>query len=176
MAGRIDSIAMINLSLVTTDDLQWKYETGSSIASGTGKQKTYSYRNGVETPIGDIEFSVWCAAAEYVIKRDGLQEEQEHLQEFFSRSRSQDKCQSLSPKVLALRFCIHGLYKAPEWVSFVPYSRKYHPEVLKSAHLVSVITECCQIPGDVTEEQIARSYGGTVCCPVCGRWSPYKRI
>ena len=72
MAGRIDSIAMINLSLVTTDDLQWKYETGSSIASGTGKQKTYSYRNGVETPIGDIEFSVWCAAAEHVIKRDGL--------------------------------------------------------------------------------------------------------
>lgn len=123
MAGRIDSIAMINLSLVATEDLQWKYETGSSIASGTGKQKTYSYRNGVETPIGDIEFSVWCAAAEYVIKRDGLQEEQEHLQEFFSRSRSQDKCQSLSPKVLALRFCIHGLYKDPEWVSFVPYNR-----------------------------------------------------
>lgn len=33
----------------------------------------------------------------------------------------------------------------------------------------------CQKPGEVTEEQIAQSFDGRVCCPICGRFSAYRR-
>ncbi len=173
---RIDSIHEIDLDTVTTEDLIWQYGTGIAVTQGEGRYKTHSYRNGVQTDIGDLELSVWVAAAEYVVKRDCLEEEATHLQTFASRHCKWLRKNSHEERIAALQNCMRSLYRNPEWVSFVPYNQEYHPEVLESVHLVRIIAECCQASGDVTEEQIALSYDGTICCPVCGRFSAYKRL
>ena len=173
---RIDSIHEIDLDTVTAENLIWRYGTGVAVTRGEGRYKTHSYRNGVQTEIGDLELSVWIAAAEYVVKRDGLEEEAAHLQEFITRESSGYGFAWRNPRMHALEYCICSTYKDPAWVSFIPYNREYHPEVLASAHLVQVITECCQKPGEVTEERIAQSFDGRVCCPFCGRFSNYRRV
>lgn len=172
-AHRIDQLQEIDLATVKAEDLVRHYGTGIAITHGTGRQKTHSYRNGIQTDIGDLELSVWIAAVEYVIQRDGLEEELSHLMEF-ENCNGKDRSQKSSAKQDCLCACISGLYKNPEWAAFVAYNRRYHPEVLERAHLVCIIPECCQMPGDTTAEQIARSYNGTVCCPFCGRFSKYK--
>lgn len=173
---RIDRIEEIDLDTVTAENLIWHYKTGVDVTQGEGRRKTYAYRNGVQTEIGDLELSVWIAAAEYVVKRDGLEEEAAHLQEFITRKSSGYSFARRNPRMHALAYCMRSIYKNPAWVSFIPYNREYHPEVLVSAHLVWIITECCQKPGEVTEEWIAQSYDGRVCCPFCGRFSNYRRV
>ncbi|MCI9350159.1 MAG: hypothetical protein HFF83_13220 [Oscillibacter sp.] len=172
---RIDSIHEIDLDTVTAEDLIWQYGTGVDVTRGEGRYKTHSYCNGVQTDIGDLELSVWIAAAEYVVKRDGLEEEAAHLQEFITRKTSRYGFAWRNPRMHALEHCIRSTCKNPAWASFIPYNQKYHPEVLASARLVRIITECCQKPGEVTEEQIAQSFDGRVCCPICGRFSAYRR-
>lgn len=172
---RIDSLHEIDLDTVTAENLIWQYGTGIAVVQGEGRYKTHSYRSGVQTEIGDLELSVWIAAAEYVVKRDGLEEEAAHLQEFIHMKSSRYGFTWENPHMHALEHCIRSTYKNPAWVSFIPYNRKYHPEILASAHLVRVIMECCQKPGEVTEEQIAQSFDGRVCCPLCGRFSTYRR-
>lgn len=70
----IDRLEEINLETLKAEDLKWQFGTGQAISAGWGRGKP-SYRHGVQTPIGDIELSVWIRAAEYVVERDGLQEE-----------------------------------------------------------------------------------------------------
>ena len=173
---RIDSLHEIDLDTVTAENLIWRYGTGVAVTRGEGRYKTHSYRNGVQTEIGDLELSVWIAAAEYVVKRDGLEEEAAHMQEFITRKSSGYSFARRNPRMHALAYCMRSIYKNPAWVSFISYNREYHPEVLVSAHLVWIITECCQKPGEVTEERIAQSYNGRVCCPFCDRFSNYRRV
>lgn len=172
----IDRIQDLDLASITRNDLVQQFETGRAIAHGTGREKTYTYRHGVQTRLGDLERSVWIAAAEHVIKRDGLTEEAEHLQEFFGGSKSASKWMLKSKSSVILDYCISGLYQNPACVGFVPYNMLYHPETLEKAHLVRVSSECCREPGYVTEEQITRSCDGRVACPICGRASNYKRL
>ena len=65
------------------------------------------------------------------------------------------------------------LFDNPLWADYVPFNRKYRPDALKAAHLVTVINECCKKPGEVTQEQIDHALNGTIACPCCGRWSPF---
>lgn len=59
----------------------------------------------------------------------------------------------------------------------IPFNRKYRPEVLESARLVWVQTECCGVLGQITQEQLDKSTGNAlgITCPICGRCSLYKR-
>lgn len=53
-------------------DLRCHFETGRSILiSGSGRDKRFGYRSGIETDIGDIEISVWREAVSQLIDRDG---------------------------------------------------------------------------------------------------------
>lgn len=173
---KIDRIEDLNLNTISREDLIEQYGTGVSIPHGAGRAKTYTYRSGVQTKAGDLKLSVWTAAAQYVVQRDGLEAEIEHLREFFTQfgyrvGRTQEE------KVREiLSSCISGLYQNPQWVGYVPYNQKYHPEVLKEAHLVCVTLECCREPCLVTEEQIAGSSDGKVACPICGCFSNFDQM
>ena len=50
------------------------------------------------------------------------------------------------------------------------------PEALEAAHLVTVVSECCHTPGEVTQEQIDHAANGMVACPCCGKWSPFRCV
>lgn len=174
--GQVDQLQALDLESITREDLILQYRTGHSIARTNSQSKKYSYRNGVKTKLGDIERSVWITAAKYVIKRDGLEEEAEHLREFFADGKSASPGGLRSEPEEILNDCLAGLYQSPIWVGFVPYNQRYHPEVLERAHLVLISSACCQKPGYVTEEQITQSYENRVACPICGSFSHFKRL
>ena len=64
MVERIDHITNIPEGY-GFEDIYFQYGTGVS----TGTKNSPSYRNGVMTPVGDIEYSVWCEAARDLISR-----------------------------------------------------------------------------------------------------------
>lgn len=57
----IDSLpAVPNRDQLTHKDLHAHFSTGQSILlSGSGRDKKYGYRNGIQTDLGDIRNDVW---------------------------------------------------------------------------------------------------------------------
>ena len=67
----IDNISGIPAD-VTFRDLRVHYRTGRAIRlTGTGRDKEYTYRVGVQTDLGDIELSVWQEAMQRLIHASG---------------------------------------------------------------------------------------------------------
>ena len=64
-----------------------------------------------------------------------------------------------------LQLHVARLFDNPLWVHFVPFNRQYRPEVLETAHLVTVVNECCNTPGEVAQEQVDQSANGMIACP-----------
>ena len=52
----------------------------------------------------------------------------------------------------ALQLHVDRIFDNPRWVDFVPFNRRYRPDVLNTAHLVE----------------------GAIACPCCGRWSHFE--
>lgn len=101
------------------------------------------------------------------MQKNLLEWEQEH-----------DYCHSSRKEMemTALELHMARIFDDPLWVDYIPFNRKYRPEVLHSARLVWVKTECCGIPGQITQEQLDKSAGNTlgIPCPNCGRWSAFR--
>lgn len=169
---RIEKVSELRPHLITFPNLRWKYGTGVAISTGEGRYKKHSYRNGVMTELGDIEESLWYQLMSQLIQRNSEQWLLEALIEW-------EKEQCYRPLSLseirkeALHLHSVRIFDDPEWVDFLPFNRKFRPDILMQAHIVAIITECCGIRGEVTQEQINRAYDGTIHCPRCGRWSRF---
>jgi len=122
----IDRLEEINLETLKAEDLKWQFGTGQAISSGSGRDKKYTYRHGVQTPIGDIERSVWIRAAEYVVERDGLQEEVKRMTPYMLYHGTH-----MDIYTSTLDACLSRLYCNIKWVHFIEYNEKYHPELLR---------------------------------------------
>lgn len=169
----INSLTGIDLKTVTAEDLRWKYGTYSYESKGRGRDKVTTSRPGVQTPIGDIEIGIWVEAAKAVIHRDGLDEELEHMTGYYLK----DGGPAFPNKMLeyrALDAALSGLYKDPAWVGFIEYNEKYHPDLLASASLVEVYTDCCGELCTFTEARLERG-DSYATCPKCGSWSKIRR-
>lgn len=68
----------------------------------------------------------------------------------------------------------YRLFDDPLWYHFIPFNRKYRPEILTSFKLITVTCGCCGKPGEVTQEQIDNAIDGKISCPVCGIYSNYS--
>lgn len=168
---RIYSLSEINAEL-PFENLQWKYGVFQSNSSGTGRNKQHSYWIGVHTELGEIEENLWRQLAESVIQKAGEQDLLNALVEW-ETNRNYTRGSALEIKTKALQLHLSRIFDNPCWVSYIPFNRKYRPEVLENAHIVTVVNECCGKPGEVTQEQIDRGFEGTVACPHCGRWSAF---
>ena len=169
---RIRDLREIDFSKLEFEDLRWKYGTFQSVSTGSGRDKKYSSWSGVKTRIGEIEESVWYQAAEKLIREKGEQELLGYLTQWCGE---RNTCKESAGEIRkeALQLHIDRIFDHPRWVDFVPFNRRYRPEVLKTAHLVTVGNKCCQKPGGVTQEQVDAAYEGTIACPCCGRWSAF---
>lgn len=123
----IDRLEQIDLSTLKAEDLRLRFWTGQALSTGYGRDKKYSYRTGIETPIGDVEIGVWFKAAEYVIERDGLQNEVKRLAPYISRH---NPFPQRDIQVRILDACLSRLHCNIEWIYFTEYNEKYHPELL----------------------------------------------
>ena len=170
---RIRDLRGIDFSKLEFEDLRWKYGTFQSVSAGSGRDKKYSSWSGVKTRIGEIEKSVWYQAAERLIREKGEHELLGYLTKWCSeRNVLKESAGEIRKKALQLH--VDRIFDNPRWVDFVPFNHRYRPEVLKTARLVTVVSECCQQPGVVTQEQIDAACEGTIACPRCGRWSHFE--
>lgn len=170
--NHINSLAGLDLTTLTFSDIEWMGGTHISKTTRLGQEKKCTSRAGVQTNIGDIKQSVWCQLAEAIIQREGEQKLLNDLIEW----RAQHNYTRDTPAEIrqyALQLHVSRIFDNPQWVDYIPFNRKYRPEALAQAHLVTIINECCRRPGEVTQEQIEASYNGTIACPHCGRWSRF---
>lgn len=168
-----NSISEFNLETMSFSELAWGYATGISISKGQGRNKEYSYRNGVMTELGDIEESVWYQLMEKLIER----EQEDWLLTALIQWEKEHNYQGLNAADLrkqALHLHSVRLFDCPEWVCSLPFNQRFRPEIYTQTSIVVVKTECCDLPGEVTQEQIDRAYAGTVHCPHCGIWSKFS--
>lgn len=172
MIKHIDSLAGLDLSAITRKDIRWHVSTGISISSGSGRNKSYSYRHGVLTDLGDIELGLWRQLAASLAERLGEQWLVDALIEW-NQAHNYTRSPLNEVRLDALRSYINGLYDRPEWVDYIPFNRKYRPQVLEQAHIITVFNVCCSKPGEVTQEQIDRAWQGQIACPCCGRWTVF---
>ena len=168
----VDQIESIDIEHLTFSDLYPLHGTGRPIVKSSGWYKTYSYRVGVGTHIGDIEESLWCRLVRGLIKKHGEQELYQQLQEWVKENCLWLKTRS-DIEVEALKLHAMRIFDCQEWVGFVAFNRKYRPEALKNAKIVRVLCHSCSHSGDVTQVQIDRAYKGQISCPVCRVWSEF---
>lgn len=172
---RIDNASDIDPASITFTSLRWHYGTGIAISSGTGIYKKSGYRNGVMTDLGDIKESTWCELAEKLIQDS---HEQWLLDALFlwEQEHNYAKKSKAELRVEALYAHIRRIFDDPKWAYFIPFNRRFRPAALEHAHIVTVITDCCGLPGEVTQEQVDHAYGGYIFCPLCGRSSLFKLV
>lgn len=169
----IDSIGQIDVSSLTYEDLCPHYGTGQAISKGTGRDKSYTYRQGKATNIGDIELSIWISLVKGLIERNGEQELYEKLKEFMREYGFPDVEKSLNKTPLDM--FARRIFDDPEWVDYLKFNQKYRPEVVKKSKLVTVVCSCCNKPGSITVEMLNKAVD-SVYCPICGRYSEFVVI
>lgn len=170
----------MDIANVTFDSLRLKYRTGRSfVVSGTGRDRVYGYRHGVATELGDIEESEWIDLAMDLIRRSGELDLLDALKKWCKEY----ALTSLSRKEVefdALQLHVSRTFDNPLWVSYIPFNRKYRPDVLSRAELVQIIPACCNTPGLVTKQRIDHPLfsfdGPQVYCPHCGRATTYTYL
>lgn len=172
---RIDTLNGIDPSTVLLSDVRWRVGSGIALSSGTGRDKKYRYRTGVITDIGDIEEHLWYQLVEQIAQRDN----EVWLVDALAAWEGEHNYTSRSPDEIhkeALELYSMRIFDQPEWVVYIPFNRRFRPEVLAEAHIVTVVNDCCKKPGEVTQEQIDRAYSGMIACPHCGRWSEFSIV
>lgn len=164
----------------TLSDLQYRYRTGRSILlSGSGRNKVYSYRTGVATPVGDLEISEWKAYMMDAIRSSGELPLYEALRQW-TKTNTYTHQSAEEATLAALEAHSLRLFDNPVWVDFIPFNRKFRPDVLTATELVQILPDCCQRPGEITAERLrqASSTGPflerTVPFPICGRHATFQ--
>lgn len=165
----------MDLTSIDFPDIRWLHGVFYCNSSGFGRDKKYHPWSGVKTDLGEIEEKAWCQIAEALINRKGESALLKSLIEWETNHNYAHASKKVVRKE-ALQLHVARLFDNPLWVHFVPFNRQYRPEVLETAHLVTVVNECCNTPGEVTQEQVDQSANGMIACPCCGRWSPFHCV
>ena len=169
----INTTDQLDLGAITTADIRWRYGTFRPYSTGSGRDKKHFSRSGVATAICDIREDLWYQVAEHIAKRDG----EEWLVDALAQWNKEHNYGKDSPSELrrdALQSYSYRIFDDPQWVLYVPFNRRYRPEVLETAQLVTIVSDCCEKPGETTRAQIDRAQQGQVSCPHCGRWSTFR--
>lgn len=158
---------------VTFETLRVRYGTGRSYLIHTeGRHKVYGYRKGVMTGLGDLELKEWRRLATELVETSQEQQLYRNLLEWGKEHNNCSRSDS-ELEIETLELHMGRIFDDPLWVGYIPFNRKYRPEVLDPSRLVWIKTECCGKPGEVTKERLEYE-DGRVPCPVCGRWSEFQ--
>ncbi len=143
------------------------YGTGRSFVIGTDRlgKKIERYRYGIMTKLGDIEQPEWISLIKALIAREGEEELQGWLVEWYANDhipRTHEKLEQEALEAHAAR-----LFDNEAWADFIPFNQKYRPAVLETADLITVITDCCKTKMVVTRKQFEQPLGNMIYCPNC---------
>ena len=161
-----------DLSAITFEDIQWQYGVFRCNSTGAGRDKKHFPWRGVKTKLGEIEAHDWCQLAEAVIERAGETALLKQLIQWCTEHTFTGAAAAEIHKD-ALQLHTSRIFDNPQWVGYLPFNKRYRPEIWRAANIVYVRMECCPEPGAVTQGQIDRNYTGQVACPHCGRWNTF---
>ena len=162
----------VDFSSITYEDIRWQYGVFRCNSTGSGRDKKHLPWDGVKTNLGEIEEKDWCRLAEAVIERDGETHLLKHLIQWCSEH-NYIGASATELRKETLQLHIDRVFDNPQWGGYLPFNKRYRPEVWRAAHIVYVRNECCHKISPVTQEQIDHAYNGTIPCPHCGRWSEF---
>lgn len=138
------------------------------------------YEELIPTASGEIEENRWFDLCEQAIKDNGDDGELNNLMEYLADDPV--SARQRSPKKALKRKCIElfmdDIQNSPEWIWYVSYNSKYHPEKLDNVELVNYFTECCGI-GSQTKAVFERDLGiwtERCHCHTCGRLTEFKEV
>ena len=161
-----------DLSTITFEDIRWQYRVFHCNSTGAGRDKKYFPWRGAKTKLGEIEEHDWCQLAEAIIERAGETDLLKQLIQWCTEHNfTGDSAAEIRKEALQLH--TSRIFDNPQWVGYLPFNKRYRPEIWDAANIVFVRMECCSEPGAVTQEQINRSYMGQIACPHCGRWNTF---
>lgn len=158
---------------ITFETLRVRYGTGRSYLIRTeGRHKVYGYHKGVMTGLGNLDLEEWRQLAMELVQTSREQQLYRNLLEW---RQEHNYCRHSDPEleIDALELHMGRIFDDPLWVDYIPFNRRYRPEVLDPSRLVWVKTECCGEPGEVTKERLEYE-DERIPCPVCGRWSAFE--
>ena len=161
---------------LTFKDVSVMYGTGKSFQVMVKQEKTYYYRHGCMTKIGDIEQGDWKELIDYMIKRDHeeLLFKQLYEWELADNYGARDS-EELRHHVLDLHAT--RIFDCPYWVDYIAFNQRYRPEVLDKSDLVEVVFNCCQKQGFTTRQlHETQKWRRGVKCQYCGSYTDYKTI
>lgn len=127
----------MDLTSIDFPDIRWLHGVFYCNSSGSGRDKKYHPWSGVKTDLGEIEEKAWCQIAEALINRKGESALLKSLIEWETNHNYAHASKEVVRKE-ALQLHVARLFDNPLWVHFVPFNRQYRPEVLETAHLVTV--------------------------------------
>lgn len=122
----IDSVSAVpNRAQLTHADLRAHFSTGQSILlSGSGRDKKYGYRNGIQTDLGDIRNDVWRELVRELIVRS-------HEEELYDKLLEWEKQHTYWLKTKAelehytLELYAARIFDCPKWVDYEAFARHY---------------------------------------------------
>lgn len=164
-----------DLASITFEDICWQYFIFRCNSTGVGRDKQRTYWHGVKTKLGEIEEKDWCKLAEALIEYKEETQLLNHLIQWCTEHNyTWDSAAEVRKEALQLHLA--RIFDNPLWVWYLPFNKKYRPEVWRAANIVFVQSECCQRICTVTQEQVDQAYTKTIPCPHCGKWSKFTII
>jgi len=179
----IDSLDVFDISSLSYADVAYQYGTGRSIVreskmEGNRRRDIAAYRCGVQTAIGDIRVDVWLKLAEAVIAWAGEWKLLQQIYNYISGVAPTSYRNKAERWRTALQHHLYRFHDNPEWVGYIPFNRKYRPEVIATADIIWIVNECCKVPGEITRQRYEadiRIYNEMAHCPHCGGMSACMR-
>lgn len=155
---------------LTFEDIRIHFFTGQAIlVSGEGRNKTYRYRNGVATNVGDIQADEWGHIVRQLIVRYGEQELFHQLVDWIKKHCPWARNTSESERI-ALDYHVSRMPDNPLWCDYIPFNRKYRPDVLLKAEILQVQCVGCGNTFELTTERyknICLCSSGKLYCDYC---------
>jgi len=162
-------------SMLTHENLRKMYGTGQAFSKGTGKDRTYTYRSGIRTEIGDIQEDVYLEVVARLVAKNGEQElfnnymEWEKLTSAIKRSKKELQLEAADAYT-------RKMHENRAWWDYIAFNRKYYPERLEDPSFMSVILDCCGKEIKAPSEQIRKTLNGLpgIPCPFCNKLTTFK--
>lgn len=160
---------------ITLENLRSRGGTFAVQCKGVDRcgRKIYNNRIGMQTNLGDIQINLWKSLVRRAIEQLGEKAMFNHLLVWASLH-----CKWLHSKQeveqYALELHASRIFDNPLWVDFMPFNRKYRPELLQTVDTVTVVNTCCNKPYQIPRERYEDIKGKASCCEHCGRHGPYQ--
>lgn len=117
---------------VNYEMIRFQTNTGRAfLINDRGYEKKYGYRHGVETPIGDIEETLWCEIMKELIEQNGDKELFDRLYDWYLNCPIAGHTKK-EREFYVLQCFSNKIYDNAGWCDYLAFNQKYRPDIIKN--------------------------------------------